>query len=84
MHPLGYPCQAPAAPLGTEYVAQSCTVCKDWEADEQGPWNGPGSVSLSLSHTTLYYAGDDPVQDRPENRRVSVSPTHGQREGLKG
>lgn len=49
MHPLGYPCQAPAAPLGTEYVAQSCTVCKDWEADEQGPWNGPGSVSLSLT-----------------------------------
>lgn len=39
---------------------------------------------LSLSHTTLYYAGDDPVQDHPENRRVSVSPTHCQREGLKG
>lgn len=62
VHPLGCPCQSPAAPVGTEYGALHCTIWKDCEADKWGPWNGTGSASVtwfSICHTTLCSTGGD-------------------------
>lgn len=76
LHPLGYPCQTPAAPLGTEYVALHCTICKDCEASKWGPRNVLVQhlvIWFSICHTILCRTGDE----HPENRRVSASPAFG-------